>query len=93
MLPILGQPLLAYTLRYLARYGHHGVAVNLHYRPQVIVDYFWRRIEIRGLHPLLQRAHSARECECRQEARTLLCRHERFPGDLWGLLVDQNLGA
>ncbi len=40
MLPLCGQPLLAYTLRYLARYGFDQVAVNLHFRPEAFVDYF-----------------------------------------------------
>jgi NDP-sugar pyrophosphorylase family protein len=40
MLPICGQPLLAYNLRYLSRYGFDHVAVNLHYRAQMITDFF-----------------------------------------------------
>lgn len=40
MLPIGGEPLLAHTLRYLASYGFHQVAINLHFMPDMIVDYF-----------------------------------------------------
>lgn len=40
MLPICGESLLAYTLRYLAYYGFSQVAINLHFKPEVIVDYF-----------------------------------------------------
>ena len=40
MLPICGEPLLAYTLRYLAHHGFNQVAINLHFRPEVIVDCF-----------------------------------------------------
>lgn len=40
MLPICGEPLLAYTLRYLAHYGFDQVAINLHFKPEMIVDYF-----------------------------------------------------
>lgn len=40
MLPICGEPLLAYTLRYLAHYGFNQVAINLHFKPEVIRDYF-----------------------------------------------------
>ena len=40
MLPICGEPLLAYTLRYLAHYGFDQVAINLHFKPKIIVDYF-----------------------------------------------------
>ena len=37
----LGQrPMLEYILRNLARHGFHEVAVNLHFRPEVIRDYF-----------------------------------------------------
>ena len=40
MLPICGEPLLGYTLRYLAHYGFNQVAINLHFKPEVILDYF-----------------------------------------------------
>ena len=40
MLPLHGQPLLAYTLRYLAAYGCRRIAVNLHYLPEQITSYF-----------------------------------------------------
>ena len=40
MLPICGEPLLAYTLRYLTHYGFNQVAINLHFKPEMIMDYF-----------------------------------------------------
>jgi NDP-sugar pyrophosphorylase family protein len=40
MLPICGKPLLAYTLRYLSYYGFNQVAINLHFKPEIIADYF-----------------------------------------------------
>ena len=40
MLPICGKPLLTYTLRYLAHYSFNQVAINLHFKPEVIADYF-----------------------------------------------------
>lgn len=40
MLPIMGKPLLAYTLNYLRTYGFDQIAINLHYKAQQIVDYF-----------------------------------------------------
>ncbi len=40
MLPIAGRPLLEHTLNWLRRYGITEVAINLHYRPQAIRDYF-----------------------------------------------------
>jgi NDP-sugar pyrophosphorylase family protein len=40
MLPLQGQPLLAYTLRYLAAQGCADVAINLHYLPEQITTYF-----------------------------------------------------
>jgi NDP-sugar pyrophosphorylase family protein len=40
MLPIKGEPLLSYTLSYLARSGISQAAINLHYKPEVIRDYF-----------------------------------------------------
>lgn len=40
MLPINGQPLLHYTLDWLHAAGIHDVAINLHYRPEAIVEYF-----------------------------------------------------
>jgi mannose-1-phosphate guanylyltransferase len=39
MLPIGGKPLLAYTLRYLARYGFDQIAINLHFKPDMIMEY------------------------------------------------------
>lgn len=39
MLPIAGQPLLAYTLRYLGHYGFGQIAINLHYKPESITSY------------------------------------------------------
>ncbi len=40
MLPICGRPLLAYTLDYLAAHGFRDVAVNLHFLPETIRNYF-----------------------------------------------------
>jgi mannose-1-phosphate guanylyltransferase len=40
MLPICGEPLLFYTLRYLRDYGFNQVAINLHFKPEVITSYF-----------------------------------------------------
>jgi mannose-1-phosphate guanylyltransferase/phosphomannomutase len=40
MLPIGGKPLLAYNIRYLARYGFDQIAINLHFKPEIIKDYF-----------------------------------------------------
>lgn len=40
MLPIQGRPLLEYTLRYLAGYGINQIAINLHFLPEQITDYF-----------------------------------------------------
>ena len=40
MLPIAGEPLLAWTLRYLSAYGFTDIAINLHYRPESIKTYF-----------------------------------------------------
>ena len=34
-----GEPLLGWTLRYLAHYGFTEVALNLHYKPEMIRDY------------------------------------------------------
>jgi mannose-1-phosphate guanylyltransferase/phosphomannomutase len=42
MLPVGGEPLLAHTLRHLARHGIHDVAVNLHFRGESIRTYFGR---------------------------------------------------
>ena len=40
MLPILGVPMLAYTLRHLSGHGIRDVAINLHFEGRQIVDYF-----------------------------------------------------
>ena len=40
MLPLNGKPLLAYTLNYLARFDIREIAVNLHFFPEQIMDYF-----------------------------------------------------
>lgn len=39
MLPLAGEPLLAYTLRYLAHFGFRDIAINLHFRPEVITEF------------------------------------------------------
>lgn len=40
MLPIGDKPLLAYNIRYLAHYGFNEIAINLHFKPEIIKDYF-----------------------------------------------------
>jgi mannose-1-phosphate guanylyltransferase/phosphomannomutase len=40
MLPLLGKPLLAYLLGHLKAHGFRDVAVNLHFQPEVIRDWF-----------------------------------------------------
>jgi NDP-sugar pyrophosphorylase family protein len=40
MLPIAGRPVLDHLVRLLRWHGVREIAVNLHYRPEVIVDYF-----------------------------------------------------
>ncbi len=40
MVPIAGKPLLDITLGWLRDQGIHDIAINLHYKPQVITDYF-----------------------------------------------------
>jgi NDP-sugar pyrophosphorylase family protein len=40
MLPVGGEPLLAHTLRHLARHGMHDVTVNLHFKGESIRTYF-----------------------------------------------------
>jgi NDP-sugar pyrophosphorylase family protein len=39
LLPIGGEPLLGHTLRYLAAHGFDEVAINLHFRPDLVRDY------------------------------------------------------
>ena len=50
MLPVAGRPVLAHIIEWLWRYGIHQVAINLHYHPEVVREYFdddsWREIEI-----------------------------------------------
>ena len=40
MLPIHGKPLLEHTIAWLRRHGVKDIAINLHYRPEAIVQYF-----------------------------------------------------
>lgn len=40
MLPIAGKPLLEYIIRNLANSGFNQLAINLHYKPEMIKDYF-----------------------------------------------------
>ncbi|HZY45688.1 MAG TPA: sugar phosphate nucleotidyltransferase [Anaerolineae bacterium] len=40
MLPINGQPLLHYTIEWLREAGIHEVAINVHHRPDAIIDHF-----------------------------------------------------
>lgn len=50
MLPVAGRPVLAHIIEWLWRHGIHQVAINLHYHPEVIREYFdnvsWRGVEI-----------------------------------------------
>lgn len=50
MIPVAGKPVLAHIIEWLRRYGIHQVAINLHYQPEVIREYFddvsWRGVEI-----------------------------------------------
>jgi mannose-1-phosphate guanylyltransferase len=50
MLPVEGRPVLAHIIEWLLCYGIYQVAINLHYHPEVIREYFddssWRRVEI-----------------------------------------------
>ena len=50
MLPVAGRPVLAHIIEWLWRHGIHQVAINLHYHPEVIRQYFkddsWRGVEI-----------------------------------------------
>jgi NDP-sugar pyrophosphorylase family protein len=39
MLPIYGQPMLSYTVRYLAGFGFDQIALNLHFQPDIIQSY------------------------------------------------------
>ncbi len=50
MVPLVGTPLLARTLRWLAGQGVEEVAVNLFHRPQAIPDYFGTSFEGVRLH-------------------------------------------
>ncbi len=43
MLPLAGQPLLAHTLRYLARHGYDQIAINLHHGAACIREHFGDR--------------------------------------------------
>jgi NDP-sugar pyrophosphorylase family protein len=40
MVPINGKPLLEHTIVWLRRHGVKDIAINLHYRPEVIVNHF-----------------------------------------------------
>jgi NDP-sugar pyrophosphorylase family protein len=40
MLPICGQPMLSYTIRYLAHFGFDQIALNLHFQPDIIRSHF-----------------------------------------------------
>ena len=40
MLPLLGRPLLSYILAHLRDQGFTEIAVNLHFRPEAVRDYF-----------------------------------------------------
>jgi mannose-1-phosphate guanylyltransferase/phosphomannomutase len=40
MAPIAGRPLLEHTVNWLAGYGVREIAINLHYRPEAIVNHF-----------------------------------------------------
>jgi mannose-1-phosphate guanylyltransferase/phosphomannomutase len=40
MLPVGGRPILEHLVAQLRRYGITNIAINLHYRPEVVTDYF-----------------------------------------------------
>jgi NDP-sugar pyrophosphorylase family protein len=40
MLPLNGRPMLAYILAHLKRHGFDQIAINLHFKPEIIRDYF-----------------------------------------------------
>ncbi|TSA55924.1 MAG: nucleotidyltransferase family protein, partial [Planctomycetaceae bacterium] len=40
MLPLNGKPLLAYTLNYLTKFDIREIAINVHFSPDQITDYF-----------------------------------------------------
>lgn len=40
MLPLCGRPLLEYSIGYLRHHGFREIAINLHFRPDAIVDHF-----------------------------------------------------
>ena len=40
MLPVAGRPLLDHIIAWLRHYGITGIAMNLHHRPQVVMDHF-----------------------------------------------------
>jgi len=40
MLPVCGRPILEHILRHMARHGFRDIAVNLHFHPEAIRDYF-----------------------------------------------------
>jgi NDP-sugar pyrophosphorylase family protein len=50
MLPVAGRPVLAHIIEWLWRHGIHQVAINLHYHPEVIRQYFgdgsWQGVAI-----------------------------------------------
>src|SRR5437868_3944375 len=54
MIPILGTPLLARTLTWLAGQGVTEAAINLYHRPQAILDFFGREYAGIRLHYFLE---------------------------------------
>lgn len=40
MIPVDGKPVLEHNIEWLRRYGVKELVINLHYRPQVVVDHF-----------------------------------------------------
>lgn len=50
MLPVAGRPVIAHIVEWLWRHGIYKVAINLHYHPKAIQEYFkndsWRGVEI-----------------------------------------------
>jgi NDP-sugar pyrophosphorylase family protein len=69
MLPLAGRPLLEHLIALLARHGIYDVAINLHYRPETIVDHFGDgsgfgvRITYSHEHQLLGSAGAARQLD------------------------------
>lgn len=93
MLPLQGRPLLVYNLAYLASEGLREIAINLHFQPQRITEYFGdgSRFGVRihySFEPvLLGTAGAVKNLE------PWLGRDEDFVVQYGDLLLDQDLGV